>query len=146
MAALARPLLAAALAAAAAGLNLTSVRLTAADADAQLARGWRAANRNAAPHLGTESWIPSAEQTGRTEQAPAEPSSRPLAARAHSSRPSAQDAWLRVANAAADEAAATSMMVSAWLKMTWRTVNTPNEKGVTALMAVASHGHTDVRP
>ena len=36
------------------------------------------------------------------------------------------------------------VMVSAWLKMTWRTVNTPNDKGVTALMAVASHGQTEL--
>ena len=37
-----------------------------------------------------------------------------------------------------------TFQVSAWLKMTWRTVNSPNHKGVTALMAVASHGQTEV--
>lgn len=96
--------------------------LSQADVDTWMTSTWEAARQNASAWHGSEAWMPSAEQTGHAEQ----------------------DAWLRVANAAADKAMSTSTMVSAWLKMTWRTVNTPNQKGVTALMAVASHGQTEL--
>ena len=104
------------------GFTTSATALSQEDVDAWMTGAWEAAKQNASAWHGTEAWMPSAEQTGHAEQ----------------------DAWLRVANAAADKAVSTSTMVSAWLKMTWRTVNTPNHKGVTALMAVASHGQTEL--
>ena len=104
------------------GFTISATALSQEDVDAWMTGAWEAAKQNASAWHGTEAWMPSAEQTGHAEQ----------------------DAWLRVANAAADKAVSTSTMVSAWLKMTWRTVNTPNHKGVTALMAVASHGQTEL--
>ena len=104
------------------GFTASGGALSQADVDTWMTSAWEAAKQNASAWQGTEAWMPSAEQTGHAEQ----------------------DAWLRVANAAADKAMSTSTMVSAWLKMTWRTVNTPNQKGVTALMAVASHGQTEL--
>ena len=131
------------------GFDLTnSTRLTVTDATTAVSRAWKDAITNAGPWHGTEKWIPSIEQTGRAEQVMRRgPSPRNGLSRL--SRPSLlppQEAWLRVYDAAATESAGTATMVGAWLNMSWRTdMDTPNRKGVTAIMAVASHGHTDVR-
>ena len=73
------------------GFTASGGALSQADVDTWMTSAWEAAKQNASAWQGTEAWMPSAEQTGHAEQ----------------------DAWLRVANAAADKAMSTSTMVSA---------------------------------